>query len=64
MSPAKVVFKLIYNTLLGCMALITINIIGNLFGFEIAFNFFTAFIVGSLGIPGVVLVIVLQAMFK
>jgi len=62
--PLKVVMKLVYNAVLGAVALLLINLIGGLFGFRIALNIFSAFIAGILGIPGIVLLIILKLIFK
>lgn len=62
--PMKVIIKLVYNALLGALALIAINLVGGLVGFHIPFNLITAFIVGLLGIPGLVLLIILKLMFN
>lgn len=57
--PMKVILKLFYNAFLGAIALIVINFLGGFIGFHIPFNIVTAFIVGILGIPGLILLIVL-----
>lgn len=62
--PMKVVLKLVYNSMLGGIALIVINFVGGLFQFHIAFNLLSAFIAGVLGIPGILLLIVLKLIFK
>lgn len=61
--PLKVVLRLIYNALLGGIVLVAINLAGGLFNFQIALNIFSAFIVGTLGVPGIVLLIVLKFIF-
>lgn len=61
--PLKVVLKLFYNALLGGVAIVAVNFIGGLFGFHIAFNIYTAFIVGTLGVPGFVLLVILKLIF-
>ena len=61
--PLKVVMKLIYNALLGAIAILAVNFIGGLFGFHIALNIYTAFIVGTLGVPGFVLLVILKLIF-
>ncbi len=62
--PMKAVLKLVYNALLGAIALIVLNLVGGLLGFHITFNIATAFIVGILGIPGLILLIILELMFN
>jgi len=62
--PLKVVMKLIYNAILGAVALMLINLVGGLFGFRIALNVISAFIAGVLGIPGIALLVILKLIFK
>ena len=62
--PLKVVLKLVYNAFLGAIAILAVNFIGGLVGFHIAFNIYTAFIVGTLGIPGFVLLVILKLLFR
>lgn len=61
--PLKVVLKLFFNALLGAIAILLVNWIGGLFGFHIAFNIYTAFIVGTLGVPGLILLVILKLLF-
>jgi inhibitor of the pro-sigma K processing machinery len=51
--PLKLVLNLIYNGLIGGLALWLINLIGSHFGFVLPINVWTALIVGFLGLPGV-----------
>lgn len=62
--PMKIISKLIYNGILGGMALIAINLLGELIGFTLPLNILTVFIAGILGLPGVVLLIILKLLFK
>jgi inhibitor of the pro-sigma K processing machinery len=62
--PLKFVLRLTYNALLGAVCIIAVNFIGGFAGFHIAFNIFTAFIVGFLGIPGFILLVVLKLLFN
>ena len=58
--PLKIALKLLFNSLLGGMAIIVINYLGNFVDFYIPLNFFSALIVGTLGLPGVILLIILK----
>lgn len=58
--PVKKIFKLVLNTGLGALAIFIINTIGTSFGFHIGLNIINALIVGILGIPGAVLLILLK----
>lgn len=61
--PLKVVMKLVFNALAGGIAILLANVIGSLFGFHIAFNVYTSFIVGTLGVPGFILLVILKLIF-
>lgn len=58
--PLKSIFKLILNSVLGGVLIYIINLIGRAWGFSIGLNFFTSIFVGILGIPGAILLIILQ----
>ena len=58
--PIKVIMKLILNTILGAILLYIINLIGASFNFHIGINLITTLVTGILGIPGVILLILLQ----
>lgn len=58
--PLKIIFKLIVNGIIGGIILFIFNLIGGLFGLGIAINPLNALIVGILGVPGVILLLILQ----
>lgn len=58
--PLKLIFKLIYNALIGGAMLWAVNYIGGHFAFSIAINPLTAVIAGFLGLPGVLLLILIK----
>jgi inhibitor of the pro-sigma K processing machinery len=58
--PFKIIFKLIINILLGALLIIIVNTFGAGIGLNIPFNTITALTSGLLGIPGVILLIILQ----
>lgn len=60
LMPIKLVFRLIYNAIIGGIMLWVVNFIGGHFGFTIAINPLTALVAGFLGLPGVVLLILLK----
>ena len=51
--PLKIVFRLVYNGLIGGVALWLINLIGAGFGFVLPITVWTALLVGFFGLPGV-----------
>ncbi len=60
LMPIKLVFKLIYNGLVGGIMLWVVNFVGGYFGFAIGINPITALVAGFLGLPGVVLLILFK----
>jgi inhibitor of the pro-sigma K processing machinery len=60
----RALFKLIFNAVIGGIVLVIINFIGGFLSFHIGLNIITAVIVGLMGIPGVILLIVLKIIFK
>ncbi len=58
--PLKIVLKLMYNALIGGVVLLLLNFLGGYIGLHIALNPVTALVVGFLGVPGVVMLLVLQ----
>ncbi|SJZ78273.1 pro-sigmaK processing inhibitor BofA family protein [Garciella nitratireducens] len=59
-KPLKLLGMLVFNGILGGMALLFVNFIGGFFDFSIAVNPITALVAGFLGIPGIVLMILLN----
>lgn len=58
--PIKIIARLIVNSILGAVLLYVINLIGSIWGLHIGINAITALVVGILGIPGAILLAVLQ----
>lgn len=58
--PIKILLKLVFNTIIGGAIIYIINLIGGNFGFHIGLNLITSLVVGILGIPGAILLIILQ----
>ncbi len=61
--PIRLVFKLIYNALIGGVMLWALNFVGAYFGFTLAINPVTALVAGFLGIPGVILLVLIKLFF-
>jgi inhibitor of the pro-sigma K processing machinery len=62
-TPLKWVFKLLLNTLTGFLALIVLNFFGSWVGITLGVNWINALVVGVLGLPGVVLLLLLKYVF-
>ncbi|MEG1705681.1 MAG: pro-sigmaK processing inhibitor BofA family protein [Clostridia bacterium] len=61
--PFKVIFKLILNILFGILLIVLVNTFGINFGLHIPFNTVTSLTAGILGIPGVILLIIVNYIF-
>lgn len=59
-KPIKFAFRIALNSILGCLLIVLINYIGLNFNFHIGINIWTSVLVGILGIPGAVLLVILQ----
>ena len=58
--PIKKILKLVLNSILGGVVIYIINLIGANFGFHIGLNIFNSIMVGLLGLPGVVCLIIVK----
>ena len=58
--PIKLITKLIINSALGALLIFIINLVGTSFNFHIGLNVINSVIVGILGIPGAVLLILIK----
>jgi len=59
-APLKFIFKFLLHALLGYVALFVINFFGAWIGISLGLNWINAAIVGVFGIPGVILLLLLQ----
>jgi inhibitor of the pro-sigma K processing machinery len=62
-KPLRHVMKIIVNSAIGCAALIGLNYVGAWAGIKIGINLYTAVIAGTLGAPGVGLILIMQRIF-
>lgn len=58
--PIKKILKIIGNSILGAFIIFVINLVGATFNFHIGLNIINSIIVGILGIPGAILLIILN----
>lgn len=63
LAPLKVIFKLILNSILGGVFVVIINFLGDFLTIHIPLNAITAIITGFLGIPGVILLLLIDKIF-
>lgn len=58
--PIKKILKLVINSILGGFAIFLINLVGANFGFHIGLNIFTSILVGLLGLPGAICLVIVK----
>lgn len=58
--PIRKILKIILNSILGGIVIYLINFIGANFGFHIGLNIFTSLMIGFLGLPGAVCLIIIK----
>ena len=58
--PLKKILKLVLNSVIGGVVIFLINLVGANFGFHIGLNFFTSVLVGLLGLPGAVVLVIIK----
>lgn len=58
--PIKIILKLIVNGVLGGILLLVFNLVGGFIGLNLVINPVTAIVAGVLGIPGVILLLIMQ----
>ena len=59
-TPLRLVLKLLVNTLLGFAALWVVHLTADITGIALGFNLWNALVVGILGVPGFVLLLMVQ----
>ena len=62
-KPIRWIFKLLLNAAFGFLLLFLVNFFGDPVGIYIGVNFVNALVAGFLGVPGVILLVVLQFLF-
>jgi inhibitor of the pro-sigma K processing machinery len=58
--PIKKILKLVLNSILGGITIFLINLIGGIWGFHIGLNIFTSILIGLLGLPGTVCLVIVR----
>jgi inhibitor of the pro-sigma K processing machinery len=59
-APLRVALKLLVNTLLGFLALWVVNLTSGVTGIALGLNLLNALVIGVLGVPGFVLLLLTQ----
>lgn len=60
LKSMKLVFKLLFNTLIGGLILALFNVFGSIFGLTLQVTPLSVLTVGFLGVPGIVILLVLK----
>ena len=58
--PLKTILKFLLNSVVGGIIIFIVNLIGGFWNFHIGLNILTSIIVGILGVPGTILVIMIK----
>lgn len=59
-APLRLALRLLMNTLLGFSALWLVQITAGFTGFSLGLNLWNALVIGCLGVPGLVLLLLIQ----
>ena len=62
-APLRLALRVLLNTALGFLALFLLGLTEPVTGFSLGLNFLNAVTVGVLGVPGLVLLVLLQMLF-
>ena len=60
LTPMKIIWKLALNSLSGFICLLLLNLVSGITGIVFEINLLTTLIVGFLGIPGIVLLVIVH----
>jgi inhibitor of the pro-sigma K processing machinery len=58
--PFKIFIRFLVSAVLGGIMLAIFNVVGTIWGIQIGLNVITAAITGFMGVPGIVLILLLQ----
>ena len=64
LTPIRLAIKLFLNSLAGGLLLLIINLAGSMAGINIGVNLATCALTGTLGVPGIALLLFLQIILK
>ncbi|MGI6319087.1 MAG: pro-sigmaK processing inhibitor BofA family protein [Dethiobacteria bacterium] len=59
-APMRIILRFLGNTVTGGLLLALFNMVGSFWGVQIGLNVITAVITGIMGIPGIILLLILQ----
>ncbi|MGI5936849.1 MAG: pro-sigmaK processing inhibitor BofA family protein [Oscillospiraceae bacterium] len=59
-TPIKLALKLLVNAIVGFLSLFVVNLFGSFIGISLGVNWLNAIVVGFLGLPGVILLLLIK----
>ena len=62
-APIRFLFKVLINACLGFVILFVVNFLGGFIGISLPINTVNALVAGFLGVPGVILLVLIQFLF-
>ena len=62
--PISKILKLVLNSIFGGITIYLINWIGGMVGFHIGLNIFTSVLIGILGLPGAVCLVIVKLLIS
>ncbi len=62
--PMRVLTKAVGNSLVGAVLLIIFNLVGGLMGLSVSVNVVSALVVGFLGVPGLLTLLIIQGILS
>jgi len=62
--PARILAKAVGNSLVGAVLLLIFNLVGGLLGLSLSVNVLSALVVGFLGVPGLLTLLIIQGILS
>lgn len=62
-KPIRLILKLLFNSVLGLISLFIFNYLGSFIGVELNVGWISALVCGLLGLPGLVLLLLIENLF-
>ena len=62
--PMRILAKIVGNSLVGGVVIILFNVLGGVVGLSVGVNILSALVVGFLGIPGLITLLIVQAILS
>lgn len=63
LKPLKIVLRFVINSLVGLALVALINLVGSFFGIHIGVNPVSGLLLGLLGVPGIIMILLAQIFY-